>query len=84
MSRSYGNLTHDQAGKYPWIGVINFGDNTGGRPGGCAATLIAAEWAVTAAHCVRTVIPYPDITTMSIVFGEFDISSSNDMFDTRR
>jgi len=73
-----------EAGKYPWIGVINFGDNTGGRPGGCAATLIAAEWAVTAAHCVRTAIPYPDITTMSIVFGEFDISSSNDMFDTRR
>jgi len=49
-----------------------------------AATLIAAEWAITAAHCVRTGTLYPDITTMSVVFGEFDISSTDDMFDTKR
>ena len=39
-------------GKYPWIAAINFRGNQGRRPGGCAATLIAANWAVTAAHCI--------------------------------
>ena len=39
-------------GKYPWIAAINFRGNQGRRPGGCAATLIAANWALTAAHCI--------------------------------
>merc|ERR1712127_210591 len=36
-------------GKYPWIVSLNFGSNTGTNPGGCAGTLVAAQWVVTAA-----------------------------------
>ena len=49
---------------------------------GCSATLIAANWAVTAAHCV----PFPAFLakwTMSVVLGEHDISSI-DATDTIR
>ena len=71
-----------QRGKYPWIAAVNFNGNTGSRPGGCAATLVAANWAVTAAHC----IPRPYFLAkflMSIVLGEHDISSI-DSSDTLR
>merc|ERR1711936_564537 len=40
------------AGKYPWIIAVNFGSTDGSNPGGCAATLVATNWAITAAHCV--------------------------------
>ena len=76
-----------QRGKYPWIAAINFRGNTGDpsqkkfsksilgkRPGGCAATLIAANWAVTAAHCIPT-LSFLAKWTMSLVLGEHDISS---------
>ena len=45
----------------------------GKRPGGCAATLIASNWAVTAAHCIPT-LSFLAKWTMSIVLGEHDIS----------
>merc|ERR1712168_769994 len=38
------------AGKYPWIMAMNFGSTDGSDPGRCAATLIASNWAITAAH----------------------------------
>jgi len=72
--------TVSMAGKYPWIGAVNFNNNEGTNPGGCAATLIAAEWAITAAHCM------PGITkdTMSLVFGEFDLTVIGDSLDGKR
>jgi len=36
-------------GRWPWQGVLQY--NT--QIGGCAAVLLDARWAVTAAHCVR-------------------------------
>ena len=42
----------------------------GSSPGGCGATLVAAEWAVTAAHCGT------DIT--HIVLGEHDLRHRSD------
>jgi len=72
--------TVSTAGKYPWIGAVNFNNNEGKNPGGCAATLIAAQWAVTAAHCV----PGRTKDTMSVVFGEFDLTVIGDSNDGRR
>ena len=71
-----------QAGKYPWIGAYLF---SGSNPGGCAGTLVAAEWVVTAAHCVRG-LSSGDSTkeNLLLILGEFDISSSSDSADTKR
>ena len=74
------DLAFTQNGKYPWIGVINFGSNNGSRPGDCASTLVAANWIVTAAHCVSKASK----ATMSVVLGEYNISSSTDSWDTKR
>merc|ERR1712147_537172 len=75
------------AGKYPWIMSVNFGSTDGSKPGGCAATLVAANWAITAAHCITE----PGATTLSdtkdslsLVLGEFDLSSSTDSDDGKR
>ena len=35
-------------GWWPWQGVLQYGNTIGG----CGATLIDTEWAITAAHCV--------------------------------
>ena len=51
----------------------NMENAPGKRPGGCAATLIASNWAVTAAHCIPT-LSFLAKWTMSIVLGEHDIS----------
>jgi len=72
--------TVSMAGKYPWIGAVNFNNNEGTNPGGCAATLIAAEWAITAAHCM----PGRTKDTMSLVFGEFDLTVNGDSLDGKR
>ena len=36
-------LPFPQYGKYPWIGVFNF-KRQDNRLGGCAGTLVAANW----------------------------------------
>merc|ERR1711936_614413 len=71
------------AGKYPWIMSVNFGSTDGSNPGNCAATLVAANWAITAAHCITE----PGATTkdsLSLVLGEFDLSSATDSNDGKR
>ena len=85
-------MTFTQNGKYPWIGVLNFGSNDGSNPKGCGSTLVAANWVVTAAHCVVGVYRPPQypvisnagIPNISVVLGEHDIRSSTDSFDTKR
>ena len=62
---------------------MNVGSTDGSSPGGCAATLIAANWAITAAHCiVQTGSTMKD--DLSLVLGEFDLSSSTDSNDGKR
>ena len=72
-----------QAGKYPWIMSVNFESTDGSKPGGCAATLIATNWAITAAHCI-TETNSTTKDSLSLVLGEYNISSSTDSWDTKR
>ena len=67
-----------QAGKYPWIAALQF---SGQAPGGCAGTLVAAEWVVTAAHCLSFFVTKDNL---KIILGEYDIGSATDVADTNR
>merc|ERR1711936_1413450 len=71
------------AGKYPWIMAVNFGSTDGSNPGGCGATLVASNWAITAAHCVVD-SGFTTKDDLSLVLGEFDLSSSTDSNDGNR
>ena len=62
------------AGVYPWIAALSYGSSLGG----CSATLVSSNWAITAAHCIFSSGP------TSLVLGEHDLSSSNDADDTNR
>ena len=64
--------------------------NDTSRPA-CGATLVASNWAITAAHCVTDFftgagyMPVPwSKDSMSLVLGEFNISSSSDIYDGKR
>merc|ERR1719209_2863409 len=75
------------AGKYPWIISVNFGSTDGSNPGGCAATLVAANWAITATHCITesgSTTLSDTKESLSLVLGEFDLSSSTDSDDGKR
>ena len=54
----------------------------------CGATLVATNWAITAAHCVLEVPCLGFINAYknntSVVLGEFDLSSSTDGNDGKR
>jgi len=66
------------AGVYPWIAALSY---NGAPPGGCSATLISSNWAVTAAHCIfSSIFGVPT----ALVLGEHDLTSSNDADDTNR
>ena len=62
---------------------MNFGSTDGSSPGGCAATLVAANWAITAAHCIID-SGFTTKDSLSLVLGEFDLSSSTDSNDGKR
>ena len=62
--------------------AVNFGSTDGSSPGGCAATLVATNWAITAAHCI-TEFGFTK-NNLSLVLGEFDLSSSSDSNDGKR
>jgi len=62
------------AGVYPWIAALGYD----GQIGGCSATLVSSNWAITAAHCIAFGGP------TSLVLGEHDLSSTNDADDTNR
>jgi len=46
--------------------------------------LVASQWIVTAAHCVKDGSTLSTKDDLSVVLGEFDLSSANDEFDTNR
>ena len=77
----YENLCALKAGKYPWMVVFQY---SGKPPGGCAGTLVAAEWVVTAAHCLRMSSGDSTKDNLLLILGEFDISSSSDSADIKR
>jgi len=69
-----------EVNEYPWIAAFDFSGVHGTSPGGCAATLVANNWAVSASHCfydsqgVQTVTEY----TMSLVLGVHDRVGNTD------
>ena len=67
---------------------MSVGSTDGSNPGSCGATLVASNWAITAAHCVLQVpdLDHSDATKndLSVVLGEFDLSSSSDSNDGKR
>jgi len=73
--------------------VFSWNGDDGSNPGGCAGTLVATNWVVTAAHCFFDPSTGQQNTfadTMSVVIGEHKIRkpngrvSDNDEFDTLR
>merc|ERR1712172_272771 len=54
------------------------------QPGGCGATLIARNWVVTAAHCANNRGVLSTKNDLSVILGEFDLSTLDDEFDTNR
>jgi prostatin (serine protease 8) len=73
-----------EAGKYPWIAVFSKGTDGSNAGLSCAATLVATNWAVTAAHCITEITPRPNKDNFRLVLGEFDLTDSDDSDDTKR
>jgi len=65
--------------EYPWIAAFDFNGVDGTSPGGCAATLVANNWAVTASHCFyRNGVLTVTNDTMSLVLGVHDRTGNTD------
>jgi secreted trypsin-like serine protease len=72
--------TETTVNEYPWIAAFDFNGVTGTSPGGCAATLISTNWAVTASHCFYDQEGALTVTkdTMSLVLGVHDRAGTTD------
>jgi len=82
---------NSESGKYPWMVALWDRTDTSmtqWESVHCGGTLIASGWVVTAAHCMwyeKNGVRYKHTKdTLYVVLGEFDLSSSNDQFDTNR
>ena len=60
--------------EYPWLSRLNCAYGFC-----CGGSLIAAQWVVTAAHCVL----YESSSNLNIILGEHDATSSNETFIPR-
>lgn len=68
-----------EVNEWPWMAAISYSQSGAGASYGCGASLISAEWIVTAAHCfydsgVQVVTP----TQITIVLGDHDKSLETD------
>merc|ERR1719432_624550 len=73
--------TETEVNEYPWIAAFDFSGTSGANPGGCAATLISTNWAVTASHCFfNPSTGELEVTkdTMSLVLGVHDRTGTTD------
>jgi len=72
--------TETEVNEYPWIAAFDFSGTSGTSPGGCAATLISTNWAVTASHCFYNQQGELVVTkdTMSLVLGVHDRTGTTD------
>merc|ERR1712130_161976 len=72
--------TETEVNEYPWIAAFDFSGTSGTSPGGCAATLVANNWAVTASHCFYNTEGVLTVTkdTMSLVLGVHDLTGTTD------
>ncbi|XP_072168048.1 ovochymase-like [Diadema setosum] len=57
-----------EEGEFPWMAQL-YAENQGGQF--CGATLIAADWVVTAAHCV-------DVNVDLVIFGDLSLSTHSE------
>merc|ERR1712181_196149 len=65
--------------EYPWIAAFDFNGVDGTSPGGCAASLVANNWAVTASHCFyRDGVLAVTNDAMSLVLGVHDRTGNTD------
>jgi len=69
-----------EVNEYPWIAAFDFNGQDGTSPGGCAATLISTNWAVTASHCFYNTQGQLTVTkdSMSLVLGVHDRTGTTD------
>jgi len=69
-----------EVNEYPWIAAFDFNGQDGTSPGGCAATLISTNWAVTASHCFYNTQGELTVTkdSMSLVLGVHDRTGTTD------
>jgi len=69
-----------EVNEYPWIAAFDFNGVDGTSPGGCAASLVANNWAVTASHCFYNTDGVLTVTkdTMSLVLGVHDRTGTTD------
>merc|ERR1719239_523738 len=69
-----------EVNEYPWIAAFDFNGVDGTSPGGCAASLVANNWAVTASHCFYNTDGVLTVTkdSMSLVLGVHDRTGTTD------